>query len=117
MFPQFRCKTLFICLIILCLTLLSPAPGLSVTAADRSCPQPASLRVPGAEHQKHACLDDLTTPGLLRSGHTVQADWAGLHSVQTPRRPGPYPESRSMDTFRTHPVSTPTTGGTMTPSL
>lgn len=84
MFPQFRCKTLFICLIILCLTLLSPAPVLSVTAADRSCPQPASLRVPGAEHQKHACLDDLTTPGLLRSGHTVQADWAGLHSVQTP---------------------------------
>ncbi|EGK11636.1 LigA protein [Desmospora sp. 8437] len=91
MFPQFRCKTLFICLIILCLTLLSPAPDLSVTAADRSCPQPASLQVPGAEHQKHACLDDLTTPGLLRSGHTVQADWAGLHSVQTPPPTRPVP--------------------------
>nr|WP_130345795.1 tannase/feruloyl esterase family alpha/beta hydrolase [Herbihabitans rhizosphaerae] len=34
--------------------------------------------VPGAEHQRVARLDELTTAGTVASGHTVVADWAGL---------------------------------------
>ncbi|GAA5037755.1 hypothetical protein HNP84_003194 [Thermocatellispora tengchongensis] len=52
------------------------APG-TATAAS-ACPH---LTVPGAEHQVTACLDDLTTAGTLASGHTDQADWAGLSSA------------------------------------
>ncbi|GAA4072643.1 tannase/feruloyl esterase family alpha/beta hydrolase [Actinomadura miaoliensis] len=39
----------------------------------------ARLTVPGAQRQVAACLDDLTTAGTVASGHTVPADWAGLH--------------------------------------
>ncbi|SDI65873.1 3HB-oligomer hydrolase (3HBOH) [Actinokineospora alba] len=47
-------------------------------AADR-------LRVPGAQRQLAACLDDLTTAGTSVTGHTVAADWAGLTSAGLPR--------------------------------
>lgn len=40
--------------------------------------------VPGAEKAVAVCLDDLTTTGTLASGHTVQADWAGLTSAGLP---------------------------------
>ncbi|GAB3149525.1 tannase/feruloyl esterase family alpha/beta hydrolase [Amycolatopsis stemonae] len=40
--------------------------------------------VPGAQKAVSACLDDLTTTGTLASGHTVQADWAGLTSAGLP---------------------------------
>jgi predicted esterase len=36
------------------------------------------VKVPGAEVQKSACLDDLTTAGTATSGHTDQSDWQGL---------------------------------------
>ncbi|MCX3061594.1 alpha/beta hydrolase [Streptomyces beihaiensis] len=39
-----------------------------------------ATRVPGAERQRSAALDDLTTTGTLASGHTVPADWEGLHA-------------------------------------
>ncbi|WP_121505371.1 tannase/feruloyl esterase family alpha/beta hydrolase [Saccharopolyspora antimicrobica] len=42
------------------------------------------VRVPGAVHQESACLADLTTTGTLASGHTVQADWAGLTASDLP---------------------------------
>ncbi|SEG74156.1 3HB-oligomer hydrolase (3HBOH) [Thermomonospora echinospora] len=45
-------------------------------ASAGSCPE---VTVPGAEHQVTACLDDLTTAGTVASGHTVPADYAGLH--------------------------------------
>ncbi|MFC7303907.1 tannase/feruloyl esterase family alpha/beta hydrolase [Streptomyces monticola] len=48
------------------------APG---GACERTAPV---LRVPGAEHQRTACLDELTTAGTVASGHTDPADWAGL---------------------------------------
>ncbi|MDQ3790093.1 MAG: tannase/feruloyl esterase family alpha/beta hydrolase, partial [Actinomycetota bacterium] len=38
----------------------------------------ARLHVPMAERQVVSCLDELTTAGTVASGHTVQADWAGL---------------------------------------
>lgn len=47
-------------------------------------------RVPGAEKQVSACLDDLTTAGTIASGHTVPADWAGLHATGT-RNPSGVP--------------------------
>ncbi|GAA3225525.1 alpha/beta hydrolase family protein [Actinocorallia longicatena] len=57
--------------------LLGAAVGLpAAPAAAAGCPD--ALRVPGAELQVSACLADLTTAGTLASGHTVQADWAGL---------------------------------------
>ncbi|MFC9998778.1 hypothetical protein [Nocardia sp. NPDC127526] len=40
------------------------------------CPAPL---VVGAQTQIAACLGDLTTAGTVASGHTVPADWAGLH--------------------------------------
>ncbi|NRN65085.1 Aromatic ring-opening dioxygenase LigA [Kibdelosporangium sp. 4NS15] len=44
----------------------------------------APVVVPGAAHVVRSCLDDLTTTGTLRTGHTVQADWAGLTSAGLP---------------------------------
>ncbi|HEU4348327.1 MAG TPA: tannase/feruloyl esterase family alpha/beta hydrolase, partial [Actinoplanes sp.] len=43
----------------------------------------SAVRVPGAAHQQTACLADLTTAGTVASGHTVPADWAGLHAPGT----------------------------------
>lgn len=47
--------------------------------AHAQAPCAPGLTVPGAEKQIAACLDDLTTAG----GHTVPADWAGLHAAGT----------------------------------
>ncbi|MFI6095981.1 tannase/feruloyl esterase family alpha/beta hydrolase [Lentzea sp. NPDC051213] len=47
-------------------------------------PPTAAVTVPGAEHQQLTRLADLTTPGLLATGHTDQADWAGLTSAALP---------------------------------
>ncbi|MFI8219619.1 tannase/feruloyl esterase family alpha/beta hydrolase [Streptomyces sp. NPDC085932] len=54
---------------------LTPAPA---TAAPEACAHRATVRVPGAEHQRSACLAELTTAGTVASGHTDPADWAGL---------------------------------------
>ena len=34
--------------------------------------------MPGAEHLEAACLDDLTTTGTVKTGHTDPADFAAL---------------------------------------
>ncbi|ADJ47689.1 hypothetical protein AMES_5864 [Amycolatopsis mediterranei S699] len=54
-----------------------PAPA---SAAAGRC----SVHVPGAGMSVAACLDDLTTTGTVASGHTVEADWAGLTSAGLP---------------------------------
>ncbi|WIX92734.1 tannase/feruloyl esterase family alpha/beta hydrolase [Amycolatopsis sp. DG1A-15b] len=54
-----------------------PAPA---SASAGRC----SVHVPGAERSVAACLDDLTTTGTVASGHTVEADWAGLTSAGLP---------------------------------
>ncbi|MFD8828021.1 3-hydroxybutyrate oligomer hydrolase family protein [Streptomyces sp. NPDC059605] len=51
---------------------------------DGRCVNAAQLRVPGAEHQQTACLDELTTAGTVASGHTDEADWAGLTPKDLP---------------------------------
>src|SRR4051794_11034663 len=50
-------------------------------AAD--CPNAGAVEVPGAEMQKSACLDDLTTAGTSTTGHTDPSDWEGLHASGT----------------------------------
>ncbi|MEC3914318.1 tannase/feruloyl esterase family alpha/beta hydrolase [Nocardia sp. CDC160] len=45
-------------------------------AGTPGCSAPVVL---GAQFQIASCLDDLTTAGTVATGHTVPADWAGLH--------------------------------------
>ncbi|WP_327639789.1 tannase/feruloyl esterase family alpha/beta hydrolase [Kribbella sp. NBC_00482] len=47
-----------------------------------------SVRVPGAEYQQVAHLDDLTTAGTVASGHTNPADYAGLTHAGLPQQSG-----------------------------
>ncbi|MFB4317996.1 tannase/feruloyl esterase family alpha/beta hydrolase [Actinomadura sp. 21ATH] len=63
--------------------LLAPAAPAHAMHANpvAGCARPPA--VPGAERQVAACLDDLTTAGTVASGHTVPADWAGLHPAGT----------------------------------
>ncbi|CAM3028620.1 3-hydroxybutyrate oligomer hydrolase family protein [Saccharomonospora xinjiangensis] len=71
-------------------SLASPAALAEVQpGSDGQCAQ-RHLRVPGARHQQVACLDDLTTTGTVRTGHTDPADWAGLTQRALPV-PGPVP--------------------------
>ncbi|GAA0997630.1 tannase/feruloyl esterase family alpha/beta hydrolase [Acrocarpospora macrocephala] len=57
------------------------AGAVTVPAPDASAAPCPEVTVPGAERQVVACLDDLTTKGTLVTGHTDQADWAGLNSA------------------------------------
>jgi hypothetical protein len=59
-------------------------------AAPGHCARQARIDVPRAETQKTACLDDLTTDGTTRSGHTNVNDWSGLHASGT-RNPSGVP--------------------------
>lgn len=73
------------------LTALAATAALVVAAptanADKPgeghCARQAKIAVPGAEKQKVSCLDDLTTAGTVPSGHSVAADYAGLHTPGT----------------------------------
>ncbi|MFD8232850.1 3-hydroxybutyrate oligomer hydrolase family protein [Streptomyces sp. NPDC059696] len=58
-----------------------PASGAPVSSGGGLCARADQVRVPGAEQQRAACLEELTTAGTVASGHTDPADWAGL----TPR--------------------------------
>jgi hypothetical protein len=46
------------------------------------------VRVPGAEYQEVAHLDDLTTAGTVASGHTNPADYAGVTHAGLPQQSG-----------------------------
>jgi hypothetical protein len=65
---------------------LAAALPASASASAGRC----RVDVPGAEQSVSTCLDDLTTTGTLASGHTVEADWAGLTSAGLPGY-GPVP--------------------------
>src|SRR3569833_2406325 len=58
--------------------------------ADPRCTRMNDVRVPGAERQVAACLDDLTTAGTVGTDHTDPADWASLQSAAT-RNPSGVP--------------------------
>ncbi|MEV6653500.1 3-hydroxybutyrate oligomer hydrolase family protein [Streptomyces sp. NPDC051219] len=53
-------------------------PGDTERGDAGHCARMDRLRVPGAELQETSCLGELTTAGTVSSGHTDQADWAGL---------------------------------------
>ncbi|MEV0664004.1 tannase/feruloyl esterase family alpha/beta hydrolase [Actinomadura luteofluorescens] len=72
------------------LTAALAVPLAAQADAPRSPGCASGLAVPGAEKQVAACLDDLTTAGTVGSGHTVPADWAGLHAAGT-RNPSGVP--------------------------
>ncbi|MEV4473326.1 tannase/feruloyl esterase family alpha/beta hydrolase [Nonomuraea sp. NPDC049504] len=85
------------------------APVASPAAADARCHGINRLRVPGAQHQVAACLDDLTTAGTLASGHTDQADWQGLHAAGT-RNPSGVPGIQIDGYFADTSTANPTHG-------
>lgn len=58
-------------------------PAGAVTGTGGRCARERLLRVPTAERQVTACLDDLTTAGTTLTGHTVPAHWAGLNAPGT----------------------------------
>ncbi|WP_299050374.1 tannase/feruloyl esterase family alpha/beta hydrolase [uncultured Nocardioides sp.] len=67
----------------------APAPAAAPSSGpDRHCAGEGRIDVPGAEEQKTACLDDLTTTGTTVSGHTNVADWEGLQAPGTPTPSG-----------------------------
>ncbi|QLY30432.1 tannase/feruloyl esterase family alpha/beta hydrolase [Nocardia huaxiensis] len=64
------------------IVLAGSVAAVGLYAVPEAGPSPAGCAaplVPGAQHQIAACLGDLTTAGTVASGHTVPADWAGLH--------------------------------------
>jgi dienelactone hydrolase len=68
------------------LAVLTIALLLSVTAQTAGaaeCTNMGALKVPGAEKQENACLDDLTTAGTSQNGHTDASDWETLHAQGT----------------------------------
>jgi hypothetical protein len=62
------------------------AAAWAAPAGAAECPNADAVKVPGAERQEHACLDDLTTAGTAKTGHTDQSDWGTL-SPRTQRNP------------------------------
>ncbi|MGK5632684.1 3-hydroxybutyrate oligomer hydrolase family protein, partial [Streptomyces sp. URMC 123] len=92
------------------LTALTAAPADATGARDDAptrghCTRIHRLHVPGAEHQRSACLAELTTAGTVASGHTDQADWAGLtpKDLPAPRRvPGIQIDGYFPDTSATN---------------
>ena len=61
-------------------SLLAAAPASADKPGAGHCARIDKAKVKGAEHTQVACLDDLTTTGTVRTGHTNQADWNGLHA-------------------------------------
>ncbi|OSP40569.1 MULTISPECIES: tannase/feruloyl esterase family alpha/beta hydrolase [unclassified Streptomyces] len=62
-------------------TLTAPTPA--GAAGDGHCARQERVRVPGAAHQRTACLADLTTAGLAGTPYTDMADQAGLTAAAT----------------------------------
>ena len=52
-------------------------------ASAARCPGMWSIDVPAAERQQKSCLNDLTTAGTKKTGHTNESDWSGLHAKET----------------------------------
>lgn len=64
-----------------------PFAGASQASAA-TCPRADRVDVPNAEFQEQACLNDLSTRGTQRTGHTERDDWDGLHADRTRNRSG-----------------------------
>jgi hypothetical protein len=108
--PTFYGLTMFGRIAIAVLAVLAAtAVPVPATASVHSghCARIELLRVPGAERLEAACLAELTTAGTVASGHTVAADWAGLHDASLPQPVGVpgiqldgyFPDSSTTNTF------------------
>lgn len=86
----------------------APASGAGPERGS-GCAGPERLRVPGAEHQRLACLVDLTTAGLAGTAYTDMADQAGLTAAGT-RNPSGVP-GRQVDGYFPDDSSFNTTHG------
>jgi hypothetical protein len=95
---------------LLAVTALGASPAGAATSAQAGasghCARHDLLKVPAADHQESACLNDLTTTGLAGTPYTDMADQAGLTSVAT-RKPsgvpgvqidGYFPDTSSFNT-------------------
>jgi hypothetical protein len=81
----------------------------AVNAAEAvDCSRIGELRVPGAERQMAACLDDLSTRYLIATGHTDISDWSTLHSQHARNPSGAVPGIQIDGNF----ADTSTTNGT-----
>src|SRR3712207_1749351 len=63
-----------------------PATARGLDPGIRPCTSSDSVAVPGAEHAETACLEDITTAGLLTQPpgrYTDQSDWLALHAPGT----------------------------------
>lgn len=71
---------------------LALAAALAAGAANAAdCLRMNELRVPGAQLQQAACLEDLSTRYTVLTGHTDASDWLPLHSAATRNPPGAVP--------------------------
>ena len=68
----------------------SPTDGAPPGRAPGHCSRERLLDVPGAAHQRRACLADLTTAALAGTAYTDTADQAGLSAAGT-RNPSGVP--------------------------
>ncbi|MFG3497316.1 tannase/feruloyl esterase family alpha/beta hydrolase [Streptomyces sp. NPDC047928] len=87
--PPGRRAALAVAVLALTVPPLAPTPAAARPAqnpAGSPCSgtAPHHPRVPGAAHQRTACLKELTTAGTVASGHTDPADWAGLTPAGLP---------------------------------
>ena len=86
--------------------LATAAPAAADKPEGGHCARQTKIAVPGAEMQKVACLDDLTTAGTVASGHTNPNDWAGLNAAGTKNPtgvPGIQVDGYFPDTSTTNP--------------
>jgi hypothetical protein len=74
-------KRIFVTIGVMATFLFAVAPFQAARAT--ACPGMDAIQVPGAELQQVACLDDLTTAGLIPGVYTYPADYAGLHAPGT----------------------------------
>ncbi|WP_428956368.1 tannase/feruloyl esterase family alpha/beta hydrolase [Streptomyces sp. cg35] len=67
-----------------------PQAASAASPHEAPCTRQTHARVPGAQFQQRACLDDLTTAGLAGTPYTDTADQAGLTAAGT-RNPSGVP--------------------------
>ncbi|MEV6423788.1 tannase/feruloyl esterase family alpha/beta hydrolase [Streptomyces sp. NPDC051662] len=77
--------------LLLGLSSMGPAGAMGAAPPDRAdthCARQHRLEVPGAGHQRTACLGDLTTTALAGTPYTDPADQAGLSAAGTEKPSG-----------------------------
>ncbi|MBC7272175.1 MAG: tannase/feruloyl esterase family alpha/beta hydrolase [Streptomyces sp.] len=82
--PARRGLSAALALAVVVLTPATATAGAPAKDPRGHCARLSQVRMPGAEHQRADCLDELTTAGTVASGHTDPADWSGLTPKDLP---------------------------------